>query len=166
MTHHAAVLLSYCGLFVNILVMLVSKRRDLDGQLGKTTMDELFPDSTGREQVLIALLMENIFLGLMMFVKHSISEESSFVRDEQYRQKYFENRGIVSREEGPAQLILRRRLSRSGGKTLTGNFPGEPENMDAEHLDDVGTEPAENEDHEVVPAAAEEEEEQLPPVLE
>jgi len=170
MTHHAAVLLSYCGLFVNILVMLVSKRRDLDGQLGKTTMDELFPNSTGREQVLIALLMENIALGLMMFVKHSISEESSFVRDEQYRQKYFENRGIVCREEkeGPAQLIrLRRPFSRSGEKTLTGTFPEEPENMDAEHLD-IGIEPAENEDHEVVPAATEEEEEeeQLSPVLE
>jgi len=166
MTHHAAALLSYCGLFVNILVMLVTRRTGDGPDHGKTTMDVLFPRSTGREQVLIALLMENICLALMMLVSNGINKESSVVQQEQYRQKYFENRAFACQEaDGPVQgyTLRKRQVSRV---MQSGTLTEKPQQENDELCLEMGTEPdIEHQDHKVDPTEAEEAE-QLPPVLE
>eukprot|EP00931_Biecheleriopsis_adriatica_P060871 TRINITY_DN36565_c0_g1_i1.p1 TRINITY_DN36565_c0_g1~~TRINITY_DN36565_c0_g1_i1.p1 ORF type:complete len:1389 (-),score=231.30 TRINITY_DN36565_c0_g1_i1:7-4173(-) len=106
------VFLSYFGLIINCLIIVVTKS---EGGIGKTGLDELFPNLGGRDKLLVAVLVEHVALAIMLAIQMQNGHLYK-LHLEKYRQRYFENRetSVYNQDEPDAGHVysMRKRLQR------------------------------------------------------
>lgn len=108
-TYSFLVFLSYFGLMVNCLILIITKSD------GKTRLDLLFPDLATQDKILVGVVMEHLIL-VIMFALFWNDGERLTLRLEKYRQMYFENRESTiynEDDQDSAQLYAIRKRLRS-----------------------------------------------------